>query len=167
MALLLASGAVSALLIGAILVAPNLLGWDAALDGSLWVTFSLGVAGALLLALLVAWIIDRQVIKPVRSIAGIMEQLAAGHQDVEIPAGGRGDEIGVMARSLSIIRDTGIKAVQARAAFDNASTAAVMTAADGGVVHANKAARQFFAEAESDMRAVFPNFSGAALDKLS
>ncbi len=148
-----------------LVIARNHFGWNLALEESIWGMLSLGVAGSLLLALLAAWIIERQVIQPVRGIAGILELLAAGRQDIEIPAGS-GGEIGAMARSLSIIRDAGIRAVQAQAAFDNASTAAVMTAPGGGVIHVNKAARQFFAEAEVDMRTVFSAFSGAAFDKL-
>jgi methyl-accepting chemotaxis protein len=119
-----------------------------------------------LLVILVGWIIDRLVTLPVRGMTAIMGRLAAGEQDIEIPARMRGDEIGAMARSLSVIHDTGVRAIQAQAAFDNASTVAVMTAPDGGVIHANKAARQLFAEAESDMRAMFPAFAGGAFNGL-
>jgi hypothetical protein len=80
-ALCLATSAVSGLQIGVLVFARNPLGWNSELDESLWVTLSLGVAGAWFLALLVAWIIDRQVVKPVRSITSIGEQLAAGHRN--------------------------------------------------------------------------------------
>ena len=71
-----------------------------------------------------------------------------------------------MVRSLAVIHETAVRAIQVQATFDTASTAAVMTAPDGGVISANKSARQFFAAAEADMGAVFANFAGASLDGL-
>jgi methyl-accepting chemotaxis protein len=164
-ALCLAACAVSGLQIGALVVARNLFGWNLALDEFLWAAAPLSVAGALILALLAALIVDLQAIKPLRGIARTMELLAAGRRDIVLPVGSSG-EIDAMVRSLSVIHDTAVRAVQAQAAFDTASTAAVMTAADGRAIHANKAARQFFAEAEADMRVVFSAFSGAALGSL-
>jgi methyl-accepting chemotaxis protein len=152
--------------LGALVVVWDMSSHAAVLQRSLLETIAFGIGAALVLVLLVGWIIDRLVANPIRGMTAIMGRLAAGEKNIEIPARTSGDEIGAMARSLSIIRDTGIRAVQAQSAFDNASTVAVMTAPDGGVIHANKAARQFFAAAEADMRAVFPAFASAALDSI-
>ena len=57
-----------------------------------------GAAG-LLLALLMSFVVARQIAKPVRSLVAATNRVAEGEYDAEVPAGGR-DEIGQLAASF-------------------------------------------------------------------
>jgi methyl-accepting chemotaxis protein len=108
----------------------------------------------------------RSVARPLNQMTNVMARLAGGDEDVQIPALGRGDEIGEMARSLTTIRDTGVRAARVQTALDNATSIVLMADLEGRVVYANGAARRYFAEADADMRAALPEFRGAALEGL-
>jgi methyl-accepting chemotaxis protein len=99
-------------------------------------------------------------------MTGVMARLAGGDQEAEIPALGRGDEIGEMARSLTTIRDTGVRAARVQTALDNAASVVLMADLEGRVVYANGAARRYFGEVEEDMRTVLPEFRSGALEGL-
>jgi methyl-accepting chemotaxis protein len=159
MALFLATCVVSGLQIGVLVAARNFFGWNLAFDEFLWVAVPLSVAAALLLTLLAAWIIDRQVLKPLR--IAVMEQPRPAVD--RAAAGGSAKSVPWRARlPLSTIRPCGLsRCNRVRHWVDRRCR----TAPDGGA-HASKAARQFFAEAEADMRAVFANFAVTALDSL-
>ncbi|WP_448188725.1 bacteriohemerythrin [Azospirillum sp. sgz301742] len=72
--------------------------WSAALR--------LGGIGALvtLLGVSVALFISRGIVRPVRSTTAIMLRLAEGDTDFEVPGQDRGDELGVMARTVEVFR---------------------------------------------------------------
>jgi len=57
-----------------------------------------------------ALLIGRLIARPIGAITGAMRELAAGNKTIEIPARGRGDEIGAMAEALSTFRDTAVEA---------------------------------------------------------
>jgi methyl-accepting chemotaxis protein len=99
-------------------------------------------------------------------MTGVMARLAGGDQEAEIPALGRGDEIGEMARSLTTIRDTGVRAARVQTALDNAASVVLMADVEGRVVYANGAARRYFGEIEADMRASVPAFRAEGLEGL-
>lgn len=61
----------------------------------------LGVVGGLV----VAWVLGRALSAPVLGMTAAMKRLAAGDLDVEVPALGRGDEIGHMADALLVFKD--------------------------------------------------------------
>jgi methyl-accepting chemotaxis protein len=72
--------------------------------------FILG-AFALIGSALVVWLyVGRSILRRVRGIQQSMQLLSAGDIETEIPGSGRQDEIGAMARSLEIFRDSMIKA---------------------------------------------------------
>ena len=64
-----------------------------------WVTL-LG----LLISVVVAVVIGRSIVRPVRSITDVMQRLSAGEIDVEIDHGVRRDEIGKMADAIDVFR---------------------------------------------------------------
>ncbi len=88
----------------------------------------------------------RAIVKPLGAITGVMARLARGDQDAEIPALDRGDEIGDMARSLSTIRETGVRAARVQTALDNASSIMLMADTAGEIIYVNGAARRYFSE---------------------
>jgi methyl-accepting chemotaxis protein len=108
----------------------------------------------------------RSVARPLVQMTGVMARLAGGDQEAAIPALGRGDEIGEMARSLTTIRDTGVRAARVQTALDNAASVVLMADPEGRVVYANGAARRYFGTVESDMRAVLAEFQSEALEGL-
>ncbi|WP_207462482.1 methyl-accepting chemotaxis protein [Azospirillum sp. SYSU D00513] len=62
-------------------------------------------AVALAVGLLMAWLIARGTAGPVARMTGAMSRLADGDCSVEIPATGRKDEIGRMAKAVQVFRD--------------------------------------------------------------
>jgi methyl-accepting chemotaxis protein len=85
------------------------------------------VAAALELVLggLFAYVIGRGIIRPVTRMTAAMGRLAAGDVDVEIPSGGRTDEIGAMAKAVDVFKQNaiariGLEAKQKEAAAHNA-----------------------------------------------
>jgi len=68
---------------------------------------ALAVVGELA-GLVLAWVIARSIIRPVRNITGTMEALAAGDKAVEIPALAARDEIGAMARAVQVFKDNAL-----------------------------------------------------------
>lgn len=60
--------------------------------------------------LILAFVIGRSIVRPIRQITAVMQQLAAGTINVEIPSAGFGNEIGAMARAVRVFRDNKINA---------------------------------------------------------
>ncbi|WP_374380181.1 methyl-accepting chemotaxis protein [Dongia sp.] len=64
---------------------------------------------AILLCVIFAWFVGRSIAKPVTAMTGTMQQIAAGHLDVAIPALGRKDEIGQMAETVETFRQNALQ----------------------------------------------------------
>jgi len=124
------------------------------------------VLGGVVIALVLGVLMARGISRPLASMTGVMARLARGDQDAQIPALGRSDEIGEMARSLTVIRDTGVRAARVQTALDNAASIVLMADGDGRVIHANKAAQQYFLEIAADMRRIDASFDPRRLDAL-
>jgi diguanylate cyclase (GGDEF)-like protein len=62
----------------------------------------------LAVCVLLAWILSR-VTRPIRELTGAMNRLSAGEHDTAIPALYRRDEIGAMARALSVLKENSIE----------------------------------------------------------
>ncbi len=58
--------------------------------------------------IVLAWVIARSIIRPVRSITATMEALAGGDKGVEIPRLTARDEIGAMARAVRVFKDNAV-----------------------------------------------------------
>jgi methyl-accepting chemotaxis protein len=81
---------------------------------TLWITVSLAVV-AVLLAIGTLVLVTRRITAPLVSMAAVMSRLAENDTSVEIAARGRGDEIGLMARSVQVFKDSMIEAARLRA----------------------------------------------------
>jgi methyl-accepting chemotaxis protein len=81
------------------------------------VNFSMMVAILLAAALIVAvgYPIGRIASAPLRDMTAAMTELAEGDTSVEIPAMGRGDEVGDMAKAVQIFKDSAIERVRLEA----------------------------------------------------
>ena len=65
-----------------------------------------------LLGLGFSWLIGRSITRPLRGLAAVMKRLATGDTTARIPATQARDEIGEMARSVIVFRDTMIEREQ-------------------------------------------------------
>jgi methyl-accepting chemotaxis protein len=112
------------------------------------------------LAALFSLVIGRGLARPLVAMTAVMGRLAGGDAKVAIPAADRRDEIGDMARSLSIIRDTGVRALRAQTALNE--TASVLFMADplGQINYANRAAERYFAAHALEFADAIPGFTG-------
>ncbi|SFK50638.1 methyl-accepting chemotaxis protein [Falsiroseomonas stagni] len=70
--------------------------------------------GALILAILVAWLMNRGIGRPVKDITRSMGLLANGSTGITIPGTGRRDEIGEMASALEVFRQGMMEAERLR-----------------------------------------------------
>jgi methyl-accepting chemotaxis protein len=68
------------------------------------------LAAVFVLGILAAWLIVRGVSKPIGAMTDAMRRLAGRDMTVEIPARGRGDEVGQMAEAVQVFKDNMIKA---------------------------------------------------------
>jgi methyl-accepting chemotaxis protein len=76
------------------------------------------VAGAIIsviLAAVVGWLLTLSIAKTVSRMTAAMTDLAAGNTKTEIPAQGRKDEIGEMAKAVGVFKDNMIEAERLRA----------------------------------------------------
>ncbi len=96
------------------------------------IAWLLGVAilGIAVISGSIAWMIGRSIAKPLGLLGARMQALADGKLDGEIPGIGRGDEIGAMAATVQIFKDSAVRirgleeaeaATQARAAAERRS----------------------------------------------
>jgi methyl-accepting chemotaxis protein len=74
-----------------------------------------GAAASLVLACVWAWVLSRQIARPVSRMATAMTRLASGDNTVEVPALGRGDEVGAMAQSVRLFKEAAIRKVELEA----------------------------------------------------
>src|SRR4029453_16667309 len=92
-----------------------------------------------------------------------MGRLASGDEDAVIPGLGRGDEIGDMARSLTTIRDTGVRAARIQTALENTASVVGMADLEGRAIYANQAAQRYFREQEGEIRVRLPEFQAGEI----
>jgi methyl-accepting chemotaxis protein len=67
---------------------------------------------AVLIGLLIAFFTGRSISKPVVAMTKAMEALAGGNKTIEIPAKDRGDEVGLMAKTVQVFKENMIRADQ-------------------------------------------------------
>ena len=69
-------------------------------------------AGAVLIGFVIAMVIGRMISRPVVYMTAAMGRLAEGDTDVEIPAQGRRDEMGDMAKAVQVFKSNALKVEQ-------------------------------------------------------
>jgi methyl-accepting chemotaxis protein len=62
-----------------------------------------------------AYWIGRMISRPIKSLTGVMGELARGRNDIEVQGTERGDEIGQMARAVLVFRDAAIEKLRLEA----------------------------------------------------
>jgi methyl-accepting chemotaxis protein len=79
-----------------------------------------GMVAAVLLGIVVGFIVARGITGPLGVLTATMHQLAAGHIDAEIPATGRKDEVGIIAKAVLAFKDNLRAEAERRKADDDA-----------------------------------------------
>ncbi|GLI99067.1 methyl-accepting chemotaxis protein [Sphingobium sp. BS19] len=64
-----------------------------------------GALGAVLIAGTMAWLLAGAIVRPLVGMTGVMTRLANGDVQVEVPALGRTDEVGLMAKAMLVFRE--------------------------------------------------------------
>jgi methyl-accepting chemotaxis protein len=128
---------------------------DLMLDGLLIV---LGVS-------VLAFLLSRSLSRPLNDLTLTMEAVSRNDFTVEIPATGRGDEIGGMANTLLRFRDKLIEAEKLQfesrfrgAAFSGSSAAIMMVNSDLHIMHVNDTVVELLEKYEEAFRSVVPDF---------
>jgi methyl-accepting chemotaxis protein len=121
------------------------------------------VGAALIVALLLAWRIGSSIGRPMTQLKAIMTDLAEGDITVQIPYQDRRDEIGGMAQSLAVFKDTTVASIRLRAALEAVSTPVIVTDETRTAVAANAAAREHFDAHAEAIAAEIPGFSTESL----
>ena len=85
---------------------------------ALWLNIAASVALTLFLALMITLQIRSQAVKPIQALTAIVSRMAEGDLDLVTPGIGRGDELGVMAGAIDVLRGNLIRnnEIQAREA---------------------------------------------------
>jgi methyl-accepting chemotaxis protein len=94
------------------------------------ITLVIGGVALMGIAVALSILLSRQIAKPITALTRSMGDLAAGRHDIPIEATDRTDELGDMARAVTVFRDTA-----AAKATDDRDRAAAMTTI-GGALHA-------------------------------
>ena len=81
----------------------------------------------------------RSIVRPLRTLTSSIADLARGNADTAIPELDRADEIGDMARSMGVIRETGAIALRAQKTLENTEACLMMVDRDGCIAHVNPA----------------------------
>src|SRR5579859_540349 len=92
--------------IGALAIAWSLDAQDAAVTKALRNQTAVALVVMIVLLGILALLLRRMVVRPIRGMTEVMRRLAGGETDIQIPAAGRQDEIGAMAASVTVFRDT-------------------------------------------------------------
>jgi methyl-accepting chemotaxis protein len=79
---------------------------------------AVGAIAAVGIAGLMAWLLTRAIAAPVRAMTFTMGRLASGDHSLDVPALGRGDEVGEMAKAVLAFKDAAIekKALESQSA---------------------------------------------------
>ncbi len=75
----------------------------------------LGVALSAVLALVMAWLLTRIMVRPVTMMTAAMNRLSSGDLNAQVSGAGRKDEIGAMARAVQVFKDNAVALERAEA----------------------------------------------------
>jgi C4-dicarboxylate-specific signal transduction histidine kinase len=95
----------------------------------------LGGAASLIVALLMGVLLTRGITVPITRMTSAMAALAKGDTTVEAPGVGRGDEIGAMAASLQVFKESIIERQTARAELAHVNRVATMGQLTASIAH--------------------------------
>ncbi|AYG58311.1 methyl-accepting chemotaxis protein [Rhizobium jaguaris] len=78
-------------------------------NSDLRLTLIAGGIIASLAAAVLAWLLARTIVRPIVGMTAAMARLASGEHDIDVPAIGRGDEVGRMADAVLVFKDAAIE----------------------------------------------------------
>lgn len=107
-------------------------------------TFAFLLVFTIVLISAAIWFSVRGLTRPLQAIARATNALSAGEIDVVLPEAGRG-EIGDIARSLHVFKETSATALRTKTGLDNVSVRVMIADHRGAVIYANEAACALFA----------------------
>jgi methyl-accepting chemotaxis protein len=131
-----------------------------------WGRLSIAAFGliALVFGALISIITGRRISRPIKALTSSIADLAKGNAYVTIPELNRADEIGDMARSMGVIRETGAKAMRAQKTLENTEACLMMVDSDGRVTHVNAAFRALAEGVRSAVGSELTGFSGSVFE---
>jgi len=85
-----------------------------------WALILTSLIGLVLIASVVLWLVRRQITKPLGEMTRLMDRLAGGDHNLDVKGGERRDEIGAMARAVTVFRDNARAQASAQAEKERA-----------------------------------------------
>ncbi|MCH8952744.1 MAG: HAMP domain-containing protein [Proteobacteria bacterium] len=128
----------------------------AALVNALHWRMATGALAVIVVIAVLAVLLARWFAGPILKMAGAVERLVAGEQ-VQVPGAERGDEIGVLARSMTAIYDSAVAAQRIRAGVDSFSAPLMVTDADLNITYVNPALQETLARSREFWRKRAPS----------
>jgi methyl-accepting chemotaxis protein len=121
------------------------------------------------LALLLAWLLLRSIVQPLKALSGGIDAIAAGNTDVDVDVE-RQDEIGQVADSFKHLRDKlqqdlaqisqqARENLRIKIALDNVDANVMMADNERRIIYVNKAVEAMFRNAQADIRQQLPHFN--------
>ena len=117
-----------------------------------------GIASVILVFLFgLGWMMAKSIVNPLNDIIQAVGELAKG-ESIQVPGSNRGDEIGVLGRSLDTVYQRGLEAARLRSALDSCSTMAMVANRRFEIIYLNPALEEFFLRFEDEIRANLASF---------
>ena len=137
------------------------------------------VLAAFVVLSLIAWLLSRNIARPIREAAGIAKEIARGRLDNAISSDSR-DETGELLRTLDTMQSdlrrrieadarTAAENLRIRQALDSVSVSVTVSDEENALIYMNRAATALFRELEPDIRSQHRDFrvDGVLGSKLS
>jgi hypothetical protein len=126
--------------------------------------------GITVLALVLTILVSREISRSLGRITGAVERIADDDLDVTVEGIDRLDEIGVMSRSVEVLRRNAAEAARAfgenlriKVALDNASANVMVADTSGRIVYVNESGKALLRAAAEDLRTAIPGFDPDAV----
>lgn len=117
-----------------------------------------GIASVILIFLFgLGWMMAKSIVTPLNAIIQAVDGLAKG-ESIQVPGSERGDEIGVLGRSLDTVYQRGLEAARLRSALNSCSTMVMVVNRHLNVIYLNPALTGFFSRFEDKIQADLPGF---------
>jgi len=135
--------------------------------------FTIATSGAAFLAALIlaSYLVNLIVGRPLKRLGRAVSSVSKAQYDVEIPGQARRDEIGGLAQSLSVFRDTlALGEIRARddkfrgTAFEASSVAIMMANSEMEITKINPKLREVLTEHVHEFRKIAPEFSAESIE---
>ncbi len=135
---------------------------QAAISKGQWLLMVLSLASLGFAVVVVFFYVGPKVVAPLGAISRSVGRLAEG-EHVMVPGADRPDELGNLARSLSVIHDRAIEATRIKLALDSADSPIMVTDADHRIIYINAGLDRMLRAAEPDIKRRIPAFAASRL----